>query len=269
MGTTDRSSVIHLAEAEAGIPGPAGEKPRVQGISSMQVIGAGFGRTGTMSMQAALELLGYRCYHMQEITKDPRHLPAWHAFVIGAAQMDWKRLFAGYDATVDFPACAFYRELLVEFPDAKVVLTVRDPERWFQSFLTLQETTDRFRIFRFVPRVRRFLNFVDLLLGKVFNSPRDHDHCIDVFKRHNQEVKAYVPADRLLVFQVQEGWEPLCKFLGREVPAGTPFPHLNEGRASLEKLAREHLYGPWLRTAPIALGTAAALVLLLWWLLRT
>jgi Sulfotransferase domain len=235
----------------------------------MQVIGAGFGRTGTMSMQAALELLGYRCYHMREITKDPCHLPAWHAFVSGAAPMDWKALFANYDATVDFPACVYYRELLREFPDAKVVLTVRDPERWFQSFLTLQETTDHFRIFRFVPRVARFLNFVDLLLGKVFDfgSPRDHDHCIDVFNRHNREVEAHVPADRLLVFQVQEGWGPLCKFLGREVPAGIPFPHLNEGRAALEKLAREHLYGPWLRKAPIALGTAAALVVLLWWLL--
>jgi hypothetical protein len=232
----------------------------------MQVIGAGFGRTGTMSMQAALELLGYRCYHMKEITEHPGHLKAWHDFVSGAAPMDWKTLFERYEATVDFPACIYYRELLREFPNAKVVLTVRDPERWFQSFLTLQQTTDRFRVFRFVPRARRFLNFVDLLLGKVFDRPRDRDHCIQVFNRHNQEVQEQVPADRLLVFRVQEGWAPLCQFLGCEVPEGIPFPHLNEGKETLNALARERLFGPWLRKAPFAVG-AGALVVLLWWLL--
>ena len=202
----------------------------------MQVIGAGFGRTGTMSMQAALELLGYRCYHMKEITEAPGHLKAWHEFVSGRARMDWKTLFEGYEATVDFPACIYYRELLQEFPDAKVILNVRDPERWYQSFLTLQETTDRFRVFRFVPRARRFLNFVDLLLGKVFfDCLRDHDKCINVFNRHNQEVQEHVPRERLLVFRVQEGWEPLCKFLGCEVPEGIPFPHLNEGRETLRR----------------------------------
>jgi hypothetical protein len=235
-------------------------------INCMQVIGAGFGRTGTMSMQAALNLLGYRCYHMKEITERPGHLQAWHDFVSGRAPMDWKTLFQSYEATVDFPACVYYRELLREFPNAKVVLTVRDQERWFQSFLTLQETTDRFRVFRFVPRVRRFLNFVDLLLGKVFDHPRDHDQCIDVFNRHNQEVQKHVPADRLLVFRVQDGWDPLCKFLGCEVP-GSPFPHLNEGKETLEALARERLYGPWLRKIPFAVGAGALVVAMLWWLL--
>jgi hypothetical protein len=233
----------------------------------MQVIGAGFGRTGTMSMQAALELLGYRCYHMKEITERPGHLQAWHEFVSGRARMDWKTLFESYEATVDFPACIYYRELLQEFPDAKVILTVRDPERWYQSFLTLQQTTDRFRVFRFVPRARRFLNFVDLLLGKVFDRPRDHDNCINVFNRHNQEVQEHVPADRLLVFRVQEGWEPLCKFLGCEVPEGIPFPHLNEGKETLEALVRERLYGPWLRKVPFVVG-AVALAALVWWVLR-
>jgi Sulfotransferase domain len=234
----------------------------------MQVIGAGFGRTGTMSMQAALELLGYRSYHMKEITEAPGHLQAWHEFVSGRARMDWKTLFESYEATVDFPACIYYRELLQEFPDAKVILNVRDPQRWYQSFLTLQETTDRFRVFRFVPRARRFLNFVDLLLGKVFfDRPRDRDHCIAVFNRHNQEVQEYVPRERLLVFRVQEGWEPLCKFLGCKVPEGIPFPHLNEGKETLEALVRERLYGPWLRKLPFAVG-AGALAALVWWMLR-
>jgi hypothetical protein len=175
-------------------------------------------------------------------------------------------LFQDYQATVDFPACLYYQELLREFPDAKVVLNVRDPERWFDSFLTLQRTTDRFRMFRFVPRVRRFLGFVDLLLGQVFDRPWDRDHSVAIFNRHNHEVQERVPGDRLLVFRVQEGWKPLCDFLGCEAPEGIPFPHLNEGRETLEALARERLYGPWIRNASIAVGAGALLVLLFWWL---
>jgi len=232
----------------------------------MQVIGAGFGRTGTMSMQAALEILGYRCYHMKEITEDPTHLQRWHELVAGRAPMDWRDLFKNYQATVDFPACIYYRELLAEFPDAKVVLNLREPDRWFESFLTLQQTTDSFRIFRFMPGARRFLDFVDLLLPKVFGSSRDRQRCIEVFNQHNAQVQSTVPADRLLVFRVQDGWEPLCRFLGREVPAGLPFPHLNEGKETLKSLARERLFGPWLRKAPYAVAAAAALVVL-WWLL--
>jgi hypothetical protein len=231
----------------------------------MQVIGAGFGRTGTMSMQAALEILGYRCYHMKEVTEHAGHLQAWHQFVAGSAGMDWRALFKDFQATVDFPACTYYRELLQEFPDAKVVLNVRDPDRWFDSFLTLQETTDRFRVFRFIPRARRFLNFVDLLLPKVFVDPRDRARCIQVFEQHNREVQQHVPADRLLVFSVQDGWEPLCTFLGHAVPPEIPFPHLNEGKETLERLAHERLFGRWIRGAKIA-AAVGALAMLLWWL---
>lgn len=233
----------------------------------MQVIGAGFGRTGTMSMQAALEILGKRCYHMKEVTEHGGHLHAWHEFVAGRAPMDWQKLFKGFEATVDFPACCYYRELMQAFPDAKVVLTVREANRWFDSFLTLQQTTDKFRIFRFIPRARRFLDFVDLLLPKVFNDPRDRARAIEVFERHNREVQEHVPVDRLLVFRVQEGWEPLCRFLGCEVPKGIPFPHLNEGKAMLEDLARDRLFGPWKRAAPFIIAIIAAIVFG-WWILH-
>lgn len=233
----------------------------------MKVIGAGFGRTGTMSMQAALQTLGYRCYHMKEVTEHVGHLQAWHDFVAGRAPMDWEKLFQNFEATVDFPACVYYRELLRAFPDAKVILTVREPDRWFDSFLTLQQTTDQFRVFRILPRARRFLNFVDLLLGKVFGNPRDRDRCIDVFNRHNHEVQESIPADRLLVFRVQDGWGPLCQFLGLPIPAGVPFPHLNEGKETLSKLARERLFGPWRRLAPLALG-AVVFALVAWWFFR-
>ncbi len=232
----------------------------------MQVIGAGFGRTGTMSMQAALEILGYPCYHMKEVTEHAGHLQAWHELVGGEHAMDWHALFADFEATVDFPACVYYRELLAAFPDAKVVLTVRDPDRWFDSFLTLQETTDQFRVFRFIPRARRFLNFVDLLLGNVFGAPRDRQRCIEVFRCHNEQVQATVPAERLLVFQVQDGWGPLCAFLGCEVPEDVPFPHLNEGKNTLQSLARERLFGPYVRKLPLAVA-AVALLAWAWWML--
>ncbi len=234
----------------------------------MQVIGAGFGRTGTMSMQAALETLGYRCYHMKEVPEQPGHLRAWHDLVAGRAAMDWQTLFRDFEATVDFPACVYYQELLREFPEAKVVLTVREPDRWFDSFLTLQRTTDRFRIFRFIPRAHRFISFADLLLGKVFDQrERDRQYSIEVFNRHNQRVKELVPPDRLLVFRVQQGWEPLCQFLGCPVPEGTPFPHLNEGKDTLEALARQRLFGPIVRKLQIA-AAAALLVGLIWWWFR-
>lgn len=233
----------------------------------MKVIGAGFGRTGTMSMQAALEALGYRCYHMKEVPENPGHLRAWHELVSGRAAMDWKALFKDYEATVDFPACIYYQELLREFPDAKVVLNLRDPQRWFDSLLTLQAATDRIRKFRFVSRVRRFLEFVDLLFVEVFgDDPRDREHCIAVFNRHNQLVQDSVPPDRLLVFRVQDGWEPLCAFLGHEVPAEIPFPHLNEGKETLHRLARQRVVIPLFRRAAIAAAVAAVL-LVAWWLL--
>jgi hypothetical protein len=222
-----------------------------------------------MSMQAALEILGYRCYHMKEVTEHPDHLRMWHRRVAGQPSLDWRELFKDFEATVDFPACIYYRELLAEFPDAKVVLNVREPERWFDSFLTLQQTTDRFRVFRFIPRARRFLDFVDLLLQQVFEHPRDRERCIEVFNEHNRTVQQTVPPDRLLVFRVQDGWTPLCQFLGVDVPVGVPFPHLNEGKDTLESLARERLFGPWRRKAPLVLGMFAVLAWLAWWLLRT
>jgi hypothetical protein len=100
----------------------------------MKVIGAGISRTGTMTMQAALETLGYHCYHMKEVPRDPGHLDAWYQLVSGHAPMDWHALFRTFEATVDTPACWYYQDLMQAFPEAKVILTVREPERWYESF---------------------------------------------------------------------------------------------------------------------------------------
>jgi hypothetical protein len=205
---------------------------------TMKVIGAGFQRTGTMSTQAALRFLGFACYHMREVPREPGHLDAWMALVQDERPMDWRGLFRGYDATVDMPACWYYQELMEAFPDAKVLLNMREPDRWYQSLETLWNFVNRMRSFRFVPKLGKFLAFVDALNERVFGRDRSKENCIRVFNEHNAAVQRTVPAERLLVFQVTEGWEPLCAFLGCEVP-DVPFPHLNEGDESFGAQFRE------------------------------
>ena len=100
---------------------------------SLRVIGAGFGRTGTASLKVALEkLLGAPCYHMIEVFQHPEHVALWHEAALGNMP-DWNRLFEGYASAVDFPASAFWPEIMNAYPDALVLLSVRDPEQWWQS----------------------------------------------------------------------------------------------------------------------------------------
>jgi Sulfotransferase domain len=231
----------------------------------MKVIGAGISRTGTMTMQAALETPGYHCYHMKEVPREPGHLDAWYQFVTRQAPMDWQTLFRKFEATVDTPACWYYQELMEAFPEAKVILTVREPERWYASFLTLRTTVERFRpLSRLIPKMAKMYRFVDTLLATRFEGSLDRARCIDAFSAHNAAVQQVVPPERLLVFQVTDGWGPLCAFLGCAVPAGVPFPHLNEGDETIKALIRRLFVGPWVRRllyAVVGLGGVA------WWLL--
>ena len=227
----------------------------------MKVIGAGFMRTGTMSTQAALQTLGYPCYHMKEVPQAKGHLDAWLGLVSGQASMDWKTLFQGYEATVDMPACIYYEELMQKFPDAKVLLNVRDPDKWYDSFMTLRGTMERLRpISRFIPKMGKFVRFGDTLLGNVFNGDESRENCVRVFTAHNEAVQQFVPKDRLLVFRVQDGWEPLCEFLGCDVP-NEPFPHLNEGGATIKEMAQRVFIGPWARRVALAAAGIGAAVL--------
>jgi Sulfotransferase domain len=231
----------------------------------MKVIGAGISRTGTMTMQAALETLGYHCYHMKEVPREPGHLDAWYQFVSGQAPMDWHALFRTFEATVDTPACWYYQDLMETFPEAKVILTVREPERWYESFVRLRTTVNRFHpVSRLIPKMAKMYRLIDALQDKVFGGSLERPNCIRVFNEHNDAVQRIVPKDRLLVFRVADGWEPLCQFLGCAVPEGTPFPHLNEGDQTLKDVVRQLFIGPWVRR--IAL-TAIGLAVLAWWLL--
>jgi len=200
----------------------------------MKVIGAGFGRTGTMSLKGALEELGFGpCYHMTELFGHPEHVEPWDAATKGRP-VDWEELFRGYVATVDWPGCSFYEELMRAYPDAKVLLSVRDPDRWYESayntIYRLSRTTYLSYPMRlFFPRVGRAYPVVNRLIweGTFDGRFEDRGYAIEVFERWNEEVKERVPAERLLVYDVKQGWGPLCEFLGVEVPE-RPFPHLND-----------------------------------------
>ena len=201
---------------------------------ALKVIGAGFGRTGTASLQAALEELGFdKCYHMQELIKHPSHPKFWEAAVAGKP-VDWPVIFRGYQATVDWPGCTFYSELMAVYPDAKVILSVRDPDRWYESthntIYQIPRSVLAGLLKLVLPHVRTMYRVVDMEVwhGTFDNRFEDRDHAIDIFNRHNETVKQSVSPEQLLIFDVQQGWEPLCEFLGVAVPPGKPFPHLND-----------------------------------------
>ncbi len=205
---------------------------------TLDIVGAGFGRTGTLSMHATLEQLGFqRCYHMMEVSKTPSHAEQWHGAAKGEA-VDWDALLAGYRATVDWPACYFWRELSARYPNAKVLLTVRPAERWYRSMAS----TIYISMNRPPPaddpatQVRRAMAR-ELILERTFGGRfEDEAYAISVYEAHIAEVRREVPAERLIVYETGSGWEPLCAGLGVPVP-DTPFPHVNttaEFRAKYE-----------------------------------
>lgn len=193
---------------------------RMGELVALKVIGAGLGRTGTVSLKRALERLGVgRCYHMIEVFEHPEHVPLWMRAAQG--KPDWDTLFADYGATSDYPACLFWRQLADHYPAAKVILSVRDANGWFES---TQETI-------FSPQNDQAwadspIAAVMRLLHGEGRDPHDRASMIAGFERHNQEVIDALPGERLLVYRAEQGWEPLCRFLGVAIPP-EPFPHAN------------------------------------------
>jgi hypothetical protein len=238
---------------------------------ALTVIGAGFGRTGTLSLKAALEQLGLApCYHMRTAIEHPEHVPVWESAARGE-RVDWDRLLAGYRATVDWPGTTFYEQLMQAYPEAKVILTVRDPDRWYDSARTtiygvVSATTSPF--FRLlaavVPPVGRFQraqHMIDAVVwrGTFHDTFEDREYAIHTFQEWNRGVRERVPADRLLVYEITEGWAPLCEFLDKPVP-DTPFPHLNDGesfRRFITRMRAASIAVPVLLTAPPIAAVAA------------
>jgi hypothetical protein len=203
----------------------------------VKIIGAGVGRTGTLSLKAALERLGFGpCFHGRHVLDHPDRLPMWEAAAAGEP-VDWAAVFDGYSSTVDWPGAAFWRQLTSAFPPAQVILTVRDAQDWYESvrntIFTMfgpgppDERVSRAR--RVVPGLDVFTTFHRRMIWDGFFDGRfaDRDYAIDVYEAHNAAVVREIPADRLLVITPGAGWEPLCAFLGMPVP-DEPYPHLND-----------------------------------------
>jgi hypothetical protein len=210
----------------------------------LDVIGAGFGRTGTMSLKAALERLGFGpCHHMLDMFQNSDEIPLWKQIAAGGAP-DWDKVYGDYRATVDWPGARYWRELIAHYPHAKVILTVRDPKTWYDSarssIFRAVETPDPGTDPTFSEMREMSLRLVwDGQFGGRFT---DEEHALRVFDEHNKAVRREVPADRLLVFHISEGWEPLCGFLGVPVP-DEPFPRTNDKEAFATMLRERSVDG--------------------------
>lgn len=208
----------------------------------IRVIGAGFGRTGTLSLKKALEILGFApCYHMEIVFSHPWHARSWLR-VYTRAPVDWEDLLGRYQAIVDWPGCTYYRELLDTYPQARVILTVREPQQWYTSTAkTIYSVMNRFPLNRsggWIPLLNSLIDMLNRLIweGTFHGRFADQQHALQVFEDHIAEVQRQVPPEKLLVYQIKQGWEPLCRFLGVPEPEGIPFPHLNDRQGYLRKV---------------------------------
>jgi len=201
----------------------------------LRVVGAGVGRTGTESLKLALErLLGGPCYHMHEVFARPDDIPGWMAAVDGRPP-DWHAFLAGYVASVDWPASAFWRELSHAYPDALVLLSVRESaDAWWTSAsrtIFAPTVTENRGGGPFPP------GWPHELIARTFTPGwRDEDQAKAAYLRHNEEVRAATGPDRLLEWAPGDGWEPICAALGVAVP-DEPFPHANTTELFLARVA--------------------------------
>lgn len=209
---------------------------------SIKIIGAGLPRTGTNTLKESLEKLGFvKTYHMKELLYNPTTLHYWKTLK-ETGTTNWDELYNGFQATVDFPAYPWYKEHMKKYPDAKVILTVRPFEKWHASVYSTIWLAGPKNIFEkiikiiimllFKPRLMKVslcVKFAKMMIFKVHFQGKFEDKVFaeKIFNQHIADVKAYVPADKLLVYDVSEGWGPLCKFLGVPEPS-EPLPHLNK-----------------------------------------
>lgn len=195
---------------------------------ALSVIGAGFGRTGTMSTKLALEALGLGpCHHMEEVFANPAQLPHWRA-AVDKLSVDWDEAFAGYHSAVDWPSSHYWRELAEYYPDAKILLSVRPAEVWWNSFShTIAKLLE---IRNTVPDeyVRSILDMANkMITEETFgNEMQDKKSALISYQRRIDDVIEVIPAERLLVFDVAQGWGPLCEFLDLPIP-DMAFPKTN------------------------------------------
>lgn len=219
---------------------------------TLEVIGAGFGRTGTTSLQAALHQLGYaHCHHMRKVVRNPQQVDYFLAAANGE-KMDWDKVFEGFDAAVDWPASKYYKELAEYYPEAKVILSVRDSEGWYKSTKnTIYRIADSFPYWMVVtiPHLKKTKSMmIDTVWDGVFDGKfAEKDIAIKVYEENTEEVKRSIPKHRLLIHEAKEGWQPLCEFLNKPIP-DTPYPRTNEAK-EIERVIRVFTFlgaAPWI-----------------------
>jgi hypothetical protein len=195
---------------------------------TLEIVGTGFGRTGTNSLKLALEQLGFTpCHHMFEVRDNPRQLPFWQRATAGE-KLDWKEVFDEYKACVDWPSAHFWREIHATFPEAKVVHSHRDENDWITSVHeTIYPAMLEWEAAVPGSRRDRLIMAHELIVNQTFDGHLgDKAHAISVYRAHTEEVRQTIPAEQLLVFDVRQGWAPLCEFLEIDLP-DTPFPRSN------------------------------------------
>lgn len=199
---------------------------------SLKVVGAGLGRTATNSLKLGLErLLGAPCYHMFEVVQHEEHVPIWHDAALGKP-VDWEKLFEGYAATVDFPSASFWKELSELYPESIIVLSTRDPEKWWKSasetiFPSIMRTQE--------DGLNRRLMVREILKNRFTLDLTNKDACIAAFNAHNEEVRRLAPPERLVEWTASDGWGPLCKALNLPIP-DEPFPQTNSKEEFIERV---------------------------------
>lgn len=206
---------------------------------SLKVIGAGLGRTGTMSLKLALEkLLGAPCYHMTELFEHlEEHTPLWHAAAKGE-KVKWDQVFDGYVAAVDEPVSTQWESVAQYYPDALVILSTRDPDSWWKSAIAtiLQIKINPPKDMS--PARKAWLNMILELYKSVYPEGFvEEDKAKAAYISHVEKVKASVPAERLLIWNVSEGWGPLCNALDLSIP-DEPFPRSNSTEEFLARRAK-------------------------------
>ena len=209
-----------------------------KGARLLKVIGAGFGRTGTLSLKHALERLGLGpCYHMAEVAAHPEHVDLWRRAWRG--EDPWGEIFADYHAAVDWPAAAFWPRLMDHYPDAFVLLSLRDGRSWFKS-----ATDTIFRSMREglasgdATLQERLLMAKEIIVDGTFDGDlADRDAAIAAYEANVARVRATVPQDRLIEFDARDGWPPLCAALGVPIP-DEPYPRVNTTEEFFERWRR-------------------------------
>jgi hypothetical protein len=247
----------------------------------LKVIGAGFGRTGTLSLCTALNQLGFPCYHMYQVFEKSSHrslalfskeavwhIDFWHKVACGklGTPQDWEQVFSGYAAVTGPPQSDMWRALLSAYPDAKVILTVHPggAQAWYESTVEtiywLSETSWQMRVLNQLSSSGRKAREMGRKLiwdGSLKGTIGDRGKAIKRYHEHIAEVKATVPAEQLLVYSVDQGWKPLCTFLGVPEPA-EGFPHANE-RAVMKRWIRQISVGAYAIVAVCALALGGLL----------